>query len=145
MPPWRAGIFKAFWGLSSDDSFRSVHSARGQAPALLSIGSMSPAKLSLSIVASPQSPPPFHLAKSLYLHCVTAHAQTSMTVPAADEVAAAGEPLPACDRGPHGSQLDVRRAYPVASHSRARCVDARCCSDPRRFESSAAHLPASAV
>lgn len=33
--------------------------------ALLSIiGTMSPARLSLSMVASPQSPPPFHLAKA---------------------------------------------------------------------------------
>src|ERR1700730_13646539 len=30
---------------------------------------MSPAKLSRSMVASPQSPLPFHLAKSLYLCC----------------------------------------------------------------------------
>jgi hypothetical protein len=34
-------------------------------PALLNIGSMSPAKLSLSTVASPQSRLPFDLAKSL--------------------------------------------------------------------------------
>jgi hypothetical protein len=37
--------------------------------------------------------------------------------------ALAGEPVPACD---------------------SRCAGALCCSDPRRFESSAAHLPASA-
>ena len=45
--------------------FHAVHSARGLAPALLSIGSMSPTRLSLSMVASLQSPPPFHLAKPL--------------------------------------------------------------------------------
>src|ERR1700730_1981663 len=72
---------------------------------------MSPAKLSLSMVASPQSPLPFHLAKSLYLCSGTA--QTSMAVTVADEVAAAGEPLPACDRGPHGSQPVVQPAYLV--------------------------------
>jgi len=33
--------------------------------ALSNIGSMSPARLSLSMVVSPQSPLPFHLAKAL--------------------------------------------------------------------------------
>src|ERR1700688_1028692 len=104
---------------------------------------MSPAQLSLSMVASPQSPLPFHLAKSLYLCCGTA--QTSMAVPAADEVAAAGEPLPACDLGPHGSQPVVQPAYLVAARNQSHCGGARCCSDPRRFGSSAAHPPTSAA
>jgi hypothetical protein len=41
-----------------------MDSARGLAPALLNIGSTSPAKLSLSMVASPQCLLLFHLAKS---------------------------------------------------------------------------------
>ena len=40
-------------------------SARGSAPALIRIGSMSPTRLSLSMVASLQSPLLFHLARSL--------------------------------------------------------------------------------
>ena len=48
-----------------------------------------------------------------------------------------------CDREPRGSRPVVRRACPAASHSRSRCVVALCCSDPRRFESSGAHRPAS--
>src|SRR6267378_3926040 len=94
------------------------------------------------MVASPQSPLPCHLAKSFYLHCGIVQASTA--VPAVDEVAAAGEPVPACDRAPRGSQPVVRPAYPVASHNQSRCAGAACCSDPRRFELSAAHLPASA-
>src|ERR1700730_5152611 len=92
---------------------------------------MSPAKLSLSMVASPQSPLPFHLAKSLYLCSGTA--QTSMAVPAAAEVAAAGEPLPACDRGPHGSQPVVQPAYLVET-SMCQCwCGCSGCSNPDPF------------
>jgi hypothetical protein len=64
IPPFGRG-FSRHGGLSSDDFFHAVHSARGLAPALLSIGSMSPAGLSLSMVASPQSPLPFRPARSL--------------------------------------------------------------------------------
>ena len=66
---------------------------------------MSPTKLSLSMVASQQSPLLFHLARSFYLHC--GNVQTAMAVPAGGEVAAAGEPVPTCDRVLHGSQPDV--------------------------------------
>src|ERR1700686_2753506 len=104
---------------------------------------MSPAKLSLSMVASPQSPLPFHLAKTFYLYCGTA--QTSMAVPAVDEVAAAGELLPTYDRAPHESPPVVPPAYLAASRNRSRCADAPCCNDPRRFESSVAHPPHSAA
>jgi hypothetical protein len=55
--------FSRHGGLSSDDFFLAMHSARGLTPALLNIGPMSPARLSLSMVASPQSPLPFHLTK----------------------------------------------------------------------------------
>lgn len=57
-----AGIFKA-WGSIVRCLFLAMHSARGLAPALLSIGSMSPTRLSLSMVASLQCPLPFHPAK----------------------------------------------------------------------------------
>jgi len=58
--------FSRHGGLSSDDFFLAVQSARGVAPALLlDIGSMSPTGLSLSMVASLQCPLPFHPAKSL--------------------------------------------------------------------------------
>ncbi len=57
--------FSRHGGLSSDGFFLAVQSARGLAPALLSIGSMSPTRLSLSIVASLQCPLPFHPARSL--------------------------------------------------------------------------------
>src|SRR5467141_2272007 len=97
---------------------------------------MSPAKLSLSMVASPQSPLLFPLAKSLYLQ--SRPAQTARAVPAADEVAAVGEPLPTYDRAPHESPPVVPPAYPAASHNRSRCADAPCCNDPRSFESSVA-------
>jgi hypothetical protein len=50
--------------LSSDACFWML-SARGSTPALIRIGSMSPTRLSLSMVASLQSPPLFHLAMSL--------------------------------------------------------------------------------
>src|ERR1039458_3276612 len=99
---------------------------------------MSPARLSLSMVASPQSPLLFHLAKSLYLQSRTA--QTARTLPAADEVAVAGEPVPAYDRAPHESPPVVPSAYPAASHTRSHCAAAPCCSDPRSSESSVAHL-----
>jgi len=56
-------------------------------------------------------------------------------------VAAGCARVPACDRVRRESRPDVRRAYRAASHNRWRCASARCCSDPRRFESSAAHLP----
>src|SRR5216683_5079079 len=57
--------FSRHEGLSSDGFFLAVHSARGLAPALLSIGSMSPTRLSLSMVASLQCLLPFHPARSL--------------------------------------------------------------------------------
>src|SRR6516225_10519738 len=104
---------------------------------------MSPAKLSLSIVASPQSPLPFHLAKASYLYCGTA--QTSLAVPAVDEVAVAGEPLPIYDRAPHESAPVVPPAYLAASRNQSHCADAPCCNDPRSFESSVAHPPRSAA
>src|ERR1700677_2500755 len=104
---------------------------------------MSPARLSLSMVGSPERPLPFHLAKLLYLQSRTA--QTSRALPAADEVAVAGEPLPTYDRAPHESPPVVPSAYPAASHTRLRCADAPCCSDPRSSESSGAHLPPSAA
>ena len=50
--------------LSSDACFWML-SARGSTPALIRIGSMSPTRLSLSMVASLQSLPLFHLARSL--------------------------------------------------------------------------------
>src|ERR1700691_1760665 len=104
---------------------------------------MSPARLSLSMVASLQCPLPFHLAKLLYLQSRTA--QTSRALPAADEVAVAGELLPTYDRAPHESPLVVPPAYPAASHNRSRCAVVPCCSDPRSSESSGAHLPPSAA
>src|SRR5271157_5258475 len=104
---------------------------------------MSPARLSLNMVASPQRPLPFHLAKLLYRQSPTA--QTARTVPAADEVAVAGEPLPIYDHAPHESPPVVPPEYPAASHTRSRCADAPCCSDPRSSESSVAHLPPSAA
>ena len=58
--PLGAGIFKA-WGLSSDDCLPLVE--RTQPPAPLNIGSMSPATLSLDMVASLQSPLPFHMVE----------------------------------------------------------------------------------
>src|ERR1700686_1869295 len=104
---------------------------------------MSPVKLSLSMVASPQSPLPFHLTKSFYLACGTA--QTSRPVPAVDEVAAAAEPVPTYDRARHESPPVVPPAYRAASRNRSHCADAPCCNDLRSFESSAAHPPASAA
>src|SRR6266446_8936472 len=104
---------------------------------------MSPAKLSLSMVASPQSPLPFHLAKAFYLYCEPA--PTSLAMPAADEVAAAGEPLPIYDRAPHESPPVVPPAYLAASRNRSRCAGELCCSDPRRFGLSVAHPPSSAA
>src|ERR1700688_1950424 len=104
---------------------------------------MSPARLSLSMVASPQSPLLFHLAQSLYLQSQAA--QTARALPAAGEVAVAGAPPPTYDHAPHESPPVVPPAYPAASHTRSRCADAPCCSDPRSSESSSAHLPTSAA
>jgi hypothetical protein len=59
------GFSRHVGGLSSDDSWVSAQRERVSLPRCWSIGSMSPAKLSLSMVASPQSPLLFHLAKSL--------------------------------------------------------------------------------
>ena len=65
IPPLRGGDFQGIRVYRSDDSCPAMHSARGFAPALLNIGSMSPTRLSLSMVASRQSPLPFHPARSL--------------------------------------------------------------------------------
>ena len=71
IPPLRGGDFQGIAGLSSDDSLLvGVSTARERsfkkAPALSNIGSMSPARLSLSTVASPHGRLLFHLAgKSL--------------------------------------------------------------------------------
>jgi hypothetical protein len=67
IPPLRGGDFQGITGLSSDDSLLvGVSTAREQsfkkAPALSNIGSMSPARLSLSTVASPHCRLLFHLA-----------------------------------------------------------------------------------
>ena len=71
-------------------------SAKWELPRPNNIVSMSPTKLSLSMVASLQSPLPFHLAKSLYLAWL-------MPPPAAGVFAFADALVPACDRAPHGS------------------------------------------
>jgi len=71
IPPLRGGDFQGIAGLSSDDSLLvGVSTAREpsfkKTPALSNIGSMSPARLSLSTVASPHCRLLFHLAgKSL--------------------------------------------------------------------------------
>src|ERR1700728_3395165 len=104
---------------------------------------MSSARLSLSMVASPQSPLPFHLAKLLYLQSRTT--QTSRALPAADEVAVAGEPVPTYDRAPNESPPVTPSAYPAASHTRSHSAAAPCCSDPRSSEANGAHLPTSAA
>ena len=67
IPPLRGGDFQGITGLSSDDSLLvGVSTARkrsfNKAPALSNIGSMSPARLSLSTVASPHCRLLFHLA-----------------------------------------------------------------------------------
>jgi hypothetical protein len=67
IPPLRGGDFQGIAGLSSDDSLLGgVSTARersfNKTPALSSIGSMSPARLSLSTVASPHCRLLFHLA-----------------------------------------------------------------------------------
>ena len=67
IPPLRGGDFQGIAGLSSDDSLLvGVSTARERslkkAPALSNIGSMSPARLSLSTVASPHCRLLFHLA-----------------------------------------------------------------------------------
>src|SRR5215467_473878 len=70
IPPLRGGDFQGIAGLSSDDSLLvGVNRARTarersfkKAPALSNIGSMSPARLSLSAVASPHGRLLFHLA-----------------------------------------------------------------------------------
>jgi hypothetical protein len=67
IPPLRGGDFQGIAGLSSDDSLLGgVSTAREQSfnktPALSSIGPMSPARLSLSTVASPHCRLLFHLA-----------------------------------------------------------------------------------
>ena len=68
IPPVRGGDFQGIAGLSSDDSLLvGVATARERslekAPALSNIGSMSPARLSLSTVASPHCRLLFHLAE----------------------------------------------------------------------------------
>jgi hypothetical protein len=67
IPPLRGGDFQGIAGLSSDDSVLiGVSTARERsfknAPAPSNIGSMSPARLSLSTVASPHCRLLFHLA-----------------------------------------------------------------------------------
>src|SRR5262250_590148 len=70
IPPLRGGDFQGITGLSSDDSLLvGVSTARERsfrkAPALSNIGSMSPARLSLSTVASPHCRLLFHLAAGI--------------------------------------------------------------------------------
>src|SRR5262249_199756 len=73
IPPLRGGDFQGIAGLSSDDSLvGGVNRARTarersfkKAPALSNIGSMSPARLSLSTVASPHCRLLFHLAAGI--------------------------------------------------------------------------------
>ena len=73
IPPLRGGDFQGIAGLSSDDSLLvGVNRARTarersfkKAPALSNIGSMSPARLSLSAVASPHCRLLFHLAAGI--------------------------------------------------------------------------------
>src|SRR5215831_5847701 len=70
IPPLRGGDFQGIAGLSSDDSLLvGVSTARERsfkkAPALSNIGSMSPARLSLSTVASPHGRLLFHLAAGI--------------------------------------------------------------------------------
>ena len=70
IPPLRGGDFQGIAGLSSDDSLLvGVSTARersfNKAPAPSNIGSMSPARLSLSTVASPHCRLLFHLARRI--------------------------------------------------------------------------------
>src|SRR5215831_20761960 len=70
IPPLRGGDFQGIAGLSSDASLLvGVSTARERslkkAPALPNIGSMSPARLSLSTVASPHGRLLFHLAAGI--------------------------------------------------------------------------------
>src|SRR5215471_13784241 len=70
IPPLRGGDFQGIAGLSSDASLLvGVSTARERslkkAPALPNIGSMSPARLSLSTVASPHCRLLFHLAAGI--------------------------------------------------------------------------------
>src|SRR5215471_15393662 len=73
IPPLRGVDFQGIAGLSSDDSLlvgvNRATTAREQsfkkAPALSNIGSMSPARLSLSTVASPHCRLLFHLAAGI--------------------------------------------------------------------------------
>jgi hypothetical protein len=70
IPPLRGGDLQGITGLSSDDSLLvGVPTARERsfqkAPALSNIGSMSPARLSLSTVASPHCRLLFHLAAGI--------------------------------------------------------------------------------
>ena len=70
IPPLRGGDFQGIAGLSSDDSLLlGVSTARersfNKTPALSNIGSMSPARLSLSTVASPHCRLLFHLAEGI--------------------------------------------------------------------------------
>jgi hypothetical protein len=70
IPPLRGGDLQGITGLSSEDSLLvGVPTARERsfqkAPALSNIGSMSPARLSLSTVASPHCRLLFHLAAGI--------------------------------------------------------------------------------
>ena len=70
IPPFQGGDFQGIAGLSSDDSVLvGVSTARersfNKAPAPSNIGSMSPARLSLSTVASPHCRLLFHLARGI--------------------------------------------------------------------------------
>ena len=69
IPPLRGGDLQGITGLSSDDSLLvgvpTAPERSFQAPALSNIGSMSPARLSLSTVASPHCRLLFHLAAGI--------------------------------------------------------------------------------
>src|ERR1019366_4799870 len=52
-----------------------------------------------------------------------------------------GGPPPAFDPARRGFPSAVPPACPGVSRIRLRCATARCCSDPRRFESDATRLP----
>jgi len=103
---------------------------------------MSPAKLSLSMVASPHSPASVSPGEGIVTPKKPA---TAVPVPAADEVVVVYELVPACDRAPYGSLLVDLEAYRAASRNRSHCVGERGCNDPRSSESSVGHLPGLAV
>jgi hypothetical protein len=93
IPPLWGGDFQGMRVYRSDVSFGK--SAKSEFPRSHNIVSMSPTKLSLSMVASLQGPLPFHLADSVYL--------AWLTPPAGVVFAAAGVPLPTYGHAPYGS------------------------------------------